>query len=322
MRGAAQGVAISVLAWTFPDPYGPGTIRDKRPAMPDIACHLDAYRTHGFTVIPDLLAGDTVERLRRVTDALLESARETDAETDILELEPDHSRAAPRVRRIKTPHRAHPAYWELARDPTLLRFVAGLIGENIRLSHSKINTKPGGGGEAIEWHQDWAFAPHSNMDMCIAAVLLDDCTPENGPLQILPGSHRGRLHEHHGEDGYFQGAIDVGRAGLTVAEAVAVLGRAGTVSLHHPMSVHGSARNRSGAPRRMMFLEYAAADAWPLFYGPDWDEYMSRIVSGRATSLVRSEPVFVKQPFPTRAPGSIFNSQTQFAAPFFEAVAG
>jgi hypothetical protein len=287
--------------------------------MADLAFHLQDYRNQGFTLIPDLLAGPVVENLGAVTNALLDEARDTDTETDILELEPNHTRTAPRVRRIKTPHRAHPAYWQLACNPTLLRFVTALIGENVRLGHSKINTKPGAGGGAIEWHQDWAFAPHTNMDMCIAAVFLDDCTLENGPLQVLPGSHRGKLHEHHGDDGYFQGAIDVARAGLPVHDAVPVLGRAGSVSLHHPMTVHGSAANRSGAPRRMMFLEYVAADAWPLFYGPDWDEYMSRIVCGRPTSVVRTESHFIKQPFPTRAPGSIFESQTQFAANFFEA---
>lgn len=286
--------------------------------MPDLTRHIDEYRTRGFTVIPELLAGPTVERLRAVTNALLDGARETDVETEVLELEPGHTRRAPRVRRIKTPHRAHQAYWELARDARLLRFVTNLIGGDVRLSHSKINTKPAAGGEPIEWHQDWAFAPHTNMDMCIAAVMLDDCTPDNGPLRILPRSHRGELHDHHDEGGFFQGAIDLARSRLTVEEAEPVLGPAGSVSIHHPLAVHGSAANLSGAPRRMMFLEYAAADAWPLFYGPEWDEFMSRIVCGRPTNVVRTEPVFIRLPFPTRAPGSIFNSQTQFAARFFE----
>lgn len=70
--------------------------------------------------------------------------------------------------------------------------------------------------------------------------------------------------------------------------------------------------------RRMMFLEFAAADAFPLFYGVDWDEYMSRIVAGSGTSEVRTEPVYIKQPFPTRAPGSIFESQSQLRTRYFE----
>ena len=286
---------------------------------PDLSHHLDDYRAQGFTVIPSVLDGSTLAGLLAATDALLATARDTDVETDVLELEPGHTRREPRVRRIKTPHRAHPAYDALARSPALMDAVTKLVGPDVRLSHSKVNTKRGTGGGAIEWHQDWAFAPHTNMDFCIVAVMLDPCGLENGPMRVVPGSHHGPLYDHHGEDGFFAGAIDVATTGAPVHTAVPLTGPAGSITIHHPMAVHGSAANRSGAQRRMAFLEFAAADAWPLFYGPVWDEYMSRIVAGQGTSRVRTEPCPVKLPFPTRAPGSIFESQTQFKAAWFEA---
>ncbi|GGJ23608.1 phytanoyl-CoA dioxygenase family protein [Neoroseomonas lacus] len=287
--------------------------------MNDQSCveYIERFRENGFVLIPDLVPPDDLGALVAVTDRLMDGARHTDSHTDVLELDTGHRREAPRIRRIKTPHSADPLFFDFARSAPLMQLVSAIVGPDIRLSHSKINTKAGDNGSPIEWHQDWAFAPHTNMDMCIVAVMLDDCLADNGPLMVMPGSHRGPLLEHHDGDGYFVGAIDIARDGVDLDQAVPLIGRAGSISIHHPMAIHGSAPNRSGRMRRMMFLEYAAADAFPLFYGVDWAEYMDRMVAGRGTSLVRSEPVFIKQPFPTRAPGSIFESQSQLRSRYF-----
>lgn len=289
---------------------------------PDWDRHLSEYREKGCTVIPGLLTPAEVRELSDAADALQARAATMDEGDDVLELDPGHTRDAPRIRRIRTPHRAHPVFDALVRHPRLMALVTRVIGPDVRLSHSKVNTKSGDNGSPIEWHQDWAFAPHTHMGLCIAAVMLDDCGPESGPLMVMPGSHRGPLLEHHGADGYFVGAIDVRREGLRIEDAVPLLGPAGSVTLHHPLAIHGSAPNRSGRMRRMGFLEYAAADAFPLFYGVEWDEYMSRVVAGHGDGTVRCEPVTVKLPFPTRAPGSIFESQTQFTGRYFEVAEG
>lgn len=287
--------------------------------MNDIAWqkHVADFKQNGFALVPDLIPHDLLRDLVAVTDRLMDGARQTDANTEFLELDTGHTRAEPRIRRIKTPHSADPIFFDFARSEALMQLVSGIVGPNVRLSHSKINTKSGDNGSPIEWHQDWAFAPHTNMDMCIVAVMLDDCLADNGPLMVMPDSHRGPLLEHHDKDGFFVGAIDIDRDGVNLTQAVPLIGRAGSITIHHPMTIHGSAPNRSGRMRRMMFLEYTAADAFPLFYGVDWAEYMDRMVAGEGTSLVRTEPVFIKQPFPTRAPGSIFESQSQLQSRYF-----
>jgi ectoine hydroxylase-related dioxygenase (phytanoyl-CoA dioxygenase family) len=99
--------------------------------------------------------------------------------------------------------------------------------------------------------------------------------------------------------------------------AVPLEGRAGTVAFHHPLTIHGSGVNRSGDPRRILFLEYAAADAFPLFYSVDWPEYESRMVAGRASSDVRIVPNVVKLPFPSRAGSSIYKIQANSRAKYF-----
>ena len=44
-------------------------------------------------------------------------------------------------------------------------------------------------GSPVEWHQDWAFYPHTNDDLLAVGVMLDDMELENGPLLVLPGTH-------------------------------------------------------------------------------------------------------------------------------------
>jgi phytanoyl-CoA hydroxylase len=121
--------------------------------------------------------------------------------------------------------------------------------------------------------------------------------------------------DHH-RDGWFVGAIDP--ATIDVASAVPMIAPAGSMTLHHPMLVHGSALNRSAKPRRMLFYEYAAADAWPLIYGVDWAEYNTRMVCGRTTNVVRFDGSFVRMPQPIRFTGSIYNNQRAVEGRYFE----
>ena len=68
--------------------------------------------------------------------------------------------------------------------------------------------KSGGFGSPVEWHQDWAFYPHTNQDVLAVGILLDDMDADNGPLMMAPSSHRGPVFGYH-SDGAFCGAINV-----------------------------------------------------------------------------------------------------------------
>jgi ectoine hydroxylase-related dioxygenase (phytanoyl-CoA dioxygenase family) len=93
-------------------------------------------------------------------------------------------------------------------------------------------------------------------------VLIDDVSAENAPLLLLPESHRGPVHDHFA-NGVFVGGFNPTQRGLDVSGAVAITGTAGSISLHHVRLVHGSAINRSSRDRCILFIEIAAADAWP-----------------------------------------------------------
>jgi len=285
--------------------------------MKDVEQLSKRYEEDGYVILPEALPADVVAELRATTDRISEQARGLSEENAVFDFEAGHIPEAPMIQRIKKPHRADPFYFALARHPVILSLVQRLCGANLRLSHSKINMKSALAGSPLQWHQDWAFAPHTNMATCVVSVMLDETREGNGAMQVIPGSHREPLYEHHDPELGFVGAIDMEAEGIDLSRAVSVVGEPGTISLHHPMTIHGSGANRSSAPRRILFLEYAATDAFPLFYAVDWEEYNSRIVSGEPSSHVRTEPNPVKLPFPSSAGSSIYKTQAKVRSPYF-----
>src|SRR5207245_6278560 len=146
------------------------------------------------------------------------------------ELEPAHTPEEPRVRRIKEPHNVHPAFREIAFSKRIADILTPLIGttSGIRFQTGKLNMKSAGHGAAVEWHQDWAFYPHTNDDLLAVGVMLDDVALENGPLMVVPGTHRGKIYDHH-HDGYFHGVVNLAVETPDLASAVTLTAKAGSM---------------------------------------------------------------------------------------------
>jgi ectoine hydroxylase-related dioxygenase (phytanoyl-CoA dioxygenase family) len=268
------------------------------------------YCEHGYLVVPGVLDPPTVDGLRRELAAILEGARAVTAHTDVYDLEPGHCPEDPRVRRVKTPHKFFDGFKRLYRHPGLVAALQALLGPAVRLHGSKINLKAPRYGSPVEWHQDWAFYPHTNDDLLAVGVMLDDATSDNGPLLVVPGSHRGPILDHHA-DGYFCGAVDPAAVKDELARAVPLTGRAGSMSFHHVRLLHGSAQNVSALPRALLLFEYGAADAWPLMGVKDLEEFDARLVAGAPTIEPRVTPVPVRMPLPPALhQGSIYENQT------------
>lgn len=280
---------------------------------------VEHYRDNGYILVEDVLDSKTIEELRAVTDRIVAGAGRFSDHTNVYDLEASHSAEQPRVRRIKLPHKVDPFYRALTQNSRVLEALTPLLGQNIRLHGGKLNLKAAGYGAPVEWHQDWAFYPHTNDDVLAVGIMLDDMEIENGPLMVMPGTHHGETYDHHA-DGAFCGAIDPETCDLDFSEAVALTGRAGSMTVHHARLVHGSAMNVSTRQRRLLLFEYTAADAWPLLGVPDFEDFDDRVVSGTGTLAPRLRSAPIRMPFP-KAPhqGSIYENQRSIAHRYFEA---
>ncbi len=283
------------------------------------AREIEHYRETGWLVVEKILDGAMVSQCRQVIAEFVAGAANVTAHDKVYDLEPSHRPEAPRVRRIKTPHKHHPLFWEIAKLPQLVGILAQLLGPSgVRLHGSKINLKAPHYGSPVEWHQDWAFYPHSNDDILAVGVMLDDMLLENGPLMVMPGTHKGPVFDHH-VDGYFAGAIDPDATGLDFSKAVPLTAPAGSMSFHHVRLVHGSAQNTSERSRQLLLYEYAAADAWPLMGVKDIAEFNERVVSGMPTIVPRVVAAPIRMPLPPSPhPGSIYENQTGARNKYFK----
>ena len=276
------------------------------------------YREQGYLVVAGVLSGAEVEELRRVTDEFVENARSRTTHDDVYDLEDSHSATAPRVRRIKTPHLWHESYAAMVAHPGILEILKAFWGPSIRFDISKLNLKAAGYGAPVEWHQDWAFYPHTNDDLAAVGIMLDDVDETNGPLMVIPGSHRGPIFDHHDEQGFFCGAIDPGRGEVDFSRAVKLTGPAGSITIHHARTVHGSATNTSGRPRRLLLHQYRAADAWPIMGVPDYQAWRAMLLCG-AECEPRLAPAPVRLPLPpAEHQGSIYENQRSRKGRFFQ----
>lgn len=288
--------------------------------MNETTIHVDveAYRQHGYIVVPDVLTAAELDAIRHELAELVDKASELTENDDVYDLEDEHSPGAPRVRRIKQPHSVMASVSDLVHHPRMLEILSRLIGPGIRFQTSKLNMKSAGGGAAVEWHQDWAFYPHTNDDLVAVGVLLDDVDEANGPLCVLPGSHRGAVHDHHA-NGFFCGAIDPVATPIDFGAAARLTGSAGSMTFHHVRAVHGSAPNRSDRSRNLLLFQFAAVDAFPLVETiTDLARFDEMIVAGEPTIEPRVTPVPVRMPLPP-APnqGSIYENQRAMANRFF-----
>ena len=219
---------------------------------------VQAYQRDGVIMVPDVLDASTLAQVRSVIAELVAGSAKTLDHTDIYDLEPGHTAQSPRVRRIKTPHKVHALFDAIVRGPAVLDILKRLIGPGLRLHGSKLNMKSAQYGSPVEWHQDWAFYPHSNDDVLAIGVLLDDCDLANGPMLVTPGTHTGQVWNHHGDDGCFAGLIDPDVVKAEIGRAIPCTGRAGSMSFHHVRALHGSAMNTSDRSRNLLLYEVAA----------------------------------------------------------------
>ncbi|MDE0811661.1 MAG: phytanoyl-CoA dioxygenase family protein [Alphaproteobacteria bacterium] len=106
---------------------------------------------------------------------------------------PGRGPARSALRRITSPTELSPTYLEVLSGSAMIESLACLIGQGLRLHHSKMNSKLPGAVTVVKWHQNFTFDPLSNADMVTCLLFLDGATLENGPLISLWRGGRGGI---------------------------------------------------------------------------------------------------------------------------------
>ena len=273
-----------------------------------------SFWENGYLMAPDAVTAVALESLRRDFDAWVAESRDhAQNYGEIIDgrprfdLESGHSATQPALRRVNSPVEVSQSFYDVMASSRMTDYVADLIGPNVKFHHSKVNSKLPGAATKVKWHQDFPFTPHSNDDLVTALLLLDDMTEENGALEVLAGSHRGKLWTLW-HDGVFTGAIDDTTAADMQAHAALCLGSAGSVCLMHTRLAHGSKPNLSKNPRTLFICVYSAEDAVPLVPNPVPSRYEGLLVRGERTGRVRSQDFALKLPQKPAA-ASFFSQQ-------------
>jgi ectoine hydroxylase len=221
----------------------------------------------GYMVLEDLFTADEVAALQAETARLL---------GDPSRLEPSTIISEPGGREVRSVFRIHAQSALMARlaaDARLAGLARYLLDDEVYVHQSRLNYKPGFHGKEFYWHSDfetWHVEDGMpGMRAVSMSVLLAENTPHNGPLMLIPGSHRkflacvGETPEDHYLSSLRRQEIgvpdEVSLAQLVVEHGiVAPLGAPGTVIVFDCNTVHGSSGNITPLPRANAFFVYNA----------------------------------------------------------------
>jgi ectoine hydroxylase-related dioxygenase (phytanoyl-CoA dioxygenase family) len=168
----------------------------------------------------------------------------------------------------------------LAADPRIRQFVTPILGDHAFAVRAIFFDKVPDANWSLFWHQDsviavkqrrevagfvgwsqkagvWQVQPPSEVlaHMVAVRVHLDDCGADNGPLRVLPGSHR---------CGWLDDELDEWKS--RVAEVTCTVNCGGVVAMC-PLTLHASAASERVGHRRVIHIEYAAEE---LPHGLEW----------------------------------------------------
>jgi len=275
----------------------------------------DGYATIGNAVTPVQLAA-----LRRELAQWVEASRAeakpfgppTIDGRPRFDMGAEHTAERPALRRVNNPSDISPAYREVMENSAIVDMVTDLIGPDVKFHHCKINVKLPASNTEVGYHQDFPYTPHTNDDIVTALLMLDDMTPENGCLTVVPGSHRGPLYSLFEKD-VFVGAIDAQVTAKLKPRELQVTGKAGSVCLMHTRLVHGSDANRSTQNRGLYICVYSAADAFPLAANPLPNPNEGKVVRGQKTRQARLMDAVIELPAQAKV-ASFFATQGQKSA--------
>lgn len=179
------------------------------------------------------------------------------------------------VRSLFRLHRTSDTFRAVAQDPRLVNIARQLLGGEVYVHQSRINFKPAFDGKEFFWHSDfetWHIEDGMpRMRAVSVSISLTDSNEFNGPLMVVPGSHKyfvrcvGATPENH-----FEKSLKKQEYGVPSQEAMRELvDRGGIVAPKGPPGsglffecnlMHGSSGNLSPYPRTNLFIVYNSVE--------------------------------------------------------------
>lgn len=227
----------------------------------------EQFDRDGFLVLEDVFSAGEVAFLQKQAKELLSSSDGLDPETIVTE--PDSRE----IRSIFEIHTQSGVVGRLAADARLAGVAQFLLNDRVYIHQSRLNYKPGFEGKEFYWHSDfetWHVEDGMpRMQALSMSVLLAENTPDNGPLMLMPGSHRlfltciGATPDDH-----YRTSLKKQEYGVPDKDSLAELahrhgivaptGKPGTVVVFDCNTMHGSNGNITPFPRANAFFVYNA----------------------------------------------------------------
>jgi hypothetical protein len=202
----------------------------------------DRLEADGYLVLPGFMSARFLSALRARTAELFEE----EGENAGVEF-----RAEPNARRLANLVAKGDVYEQLVSDRRLLTYIGIVLGPRFKLSSLNARSANPHSHSRQPLHVDMGLLPDERgYAVCNSVWMLDDFTPENGALRVVPGSHTwGKKPQD----------------ALTDPDAVhlqesLVTGAAGTVVVMNAHLWHGGTENRTNAPRCALHAFYCRYD--------------------------------------------------------------
>lgn len=226
-----------------------------------------SYERNGYLVIRDAFSPAEIRHLQDAAHDLRQALVGSDAEDVITEADSDAVRTIFRLERYSS------LFLRLAEDKRLAGVARFLMGEAIYIHQSRLNYKPGFTGKEFYWHSDfetWHAEDGMPRPRAVSAsVLLTDNSALNGPLMLIPGSHRhfigcaGRTPRRNHETSLKAQKVGTPSHGALewLAERYGVdhaAGPAGTLIFFDSNTMHGSNGNITPFARSNAFFVFNA----------------------------------------------------------------
>lgn len=180
--------------------HGAGAVRRRDP---DPHGEFGQYQQDGYLVVEGARSGAEVDRvrgrIREYTHGDREPPFRTMREPAVEEGGVDVDEEGDAVRKFEGLDmvREDDVFRDLAHHESVVPVATDLLGPHVKLRRSAAMLKPPRIGSQKGLHQDAAYYPHDHLTVRIA---LDEATPANGCMTVVPGAHTDGLIEHETVD--------------------------------------------------------------------------------------------------------------------------